>query len=53
MKPGAEGAGKLDRRQQRLAAGGLIIEVNGEQDVLVHVSLAQSVVRPIVKDIAK
>ena len=40
VKPGAEGASKLDRRQQRLAAGGLIIKVNGEQDVLVHVSLA-------------
>ena len=41
VKPGAEGAGKLDRRQQRLAARGLIIKVDGEQDVLVHVSLAE------------
>ena len=47
MKPGAEGARELDRREQRLAAGGFIIKVNGEQNVLVHVSLAQSVVRPI------
>src|SRR5215831_14162948 len=48
MKPGAEGAHELDRREQRLAAGGFIIEVNGEQNVLVHVSLAPKVSsRPI------
>ena len=47
MKPGAKGARELDRREQWLAAGRFIIEVNREQNVLVHVNLAQSVVRPI------
>jgi len=30
VKPGAEGARELDCRQQRLPAGYLIVEVNGE-----------------------
>jgi hypothetical protein len=48
MKPGAEGARELDCRQQRLTAGGFIIKVNGEQDVLgTCVSLSHRVVRPI------
>ena len=29
VKAGAEGARELDRRQQRLPAGGLIVKVNG------------------------
>jgi len=37
MKPSAKGAREFDGREQRLPAGGLIIKVNGEQDVLVHV----------------
>ena len=37
MKPGAKGAREFDRREQRFAAGGFVIKVNGEQDVLVHV----------------
>jgi hypothetical protein len=37
MKPGAEGARELDRRKQRLAAGRLIIKINGEQDILILV----------------
>jgi hypothetical protein len=37
MKPGAKGARELDGREQRLATGGLIVKVNSEQDVLVHV----------------
>jgi hypothetical protein len=43
MKPGAEGAGGLDRREQGVAAGGFIIEVNREQNVLVHVILTPTV----------
>src|SRR6516165_3754025 len=43
MKPGAEGAGGLDRREQGFAAGGFIIEVNREQNVLVHVILTPTV----------
>jgi hypothetical protein len=48
VKPGAEGAGELDRRDQRLAAGGFIIQVKGNQDIFVDdVNLAQSVVKPV------
>ena len=36
MQPGAEGARKLDGREQRLAAGGFVVEVNGDQNILVH-----------------
>ena len=42
MKPGAEGPCELDRREQWLAAGRLIIKVDGKQDVLIHVNLAQN-----------
>src|SRR6516162_3887181 len=49
MKPGAKGAREFDRREQRFAAGGFVIKVNSEQDVLVHVNLAQTVVRPVSK----
>jgi hypothetical protein len=42
MKPGSERARELDRRKQRLVAGSFVIEVNGDQNIFVHVSLALS-----------
>jgi hypothetical protein len=43
MKPGAEGSRDLDRREQRFASGGFIIEVNGEQNILIHLNLVPKV----------
>jgi hypothetical protein len=42
MQAGAERARELDSREQRLAAGGFIIKVDRDQDVLVHGSLIQA-----------
>jgi hypothetical protein len=42
MKLGAELAREVDRGEKRFAAGSLVIQVDGDQDVLVHVSLALS-----------